>query len=49
MIHCLYQPGNEKDLCNENIDLVNTYLFYQMYKVHDIVCLRDQFANVWQS
>ena len=28
--------GNEQDLGHENI--VNTYLFYQVYKVHDIVC-----------
>ena len=27
-------PGNEQDLGNENI--VNTYLFYQVCKVHDI-------------
>ena len=27
-------PGNEQDLCHENIDLVNTYLFYQVCKVH---------------
>ena len=37
--------GNEQDLCHENIDLVNTYLFYQVCKVHDIVCLGDQSAN----
>ena len=28
-------PGNEQDLDHENI--VNTYLFYQVCKVHDIV------------
>ena len=33
--------GNEQDLCHENIDLVSTYLFYQVCKVHDIVCLGD--------
>ena len=35
-------PGNEQDLCHENIDLdlVNTYLFYQVCKVHNIVCLQ---------
>ena len=38
--------GNEQDLCHENIDLVNTYLFYQVCKVHDIVCLGDQSANI---
>ena len=34
-------PGNEQDLFQENIDLdlVNTYLFYQVFKVHNIVCL----------
>ena len=38
--------GNEQDLCHENIDLVNTYLFYQMCKVHDTVCLGEQSANI---
>ena len=32
-------PGNEQDLGHENI--VNTYLFYQVCKVYDIVCFRD--------
>ena len=34
-------PGNEQDLCHENIDLdlVNTYLFYQVWKVHNIAGL----------
>ena len=36
-------PGNEQDLGHEN--LVNTYLFYQVSKVHDIVFLVDQSAN----
>ena len=31
-------PGKGQDLCNENIDLVSTYLFYQVCKGHDIVC-----------
>ena len=31
---------------HENIDLVNTYLFFQVCKVHDIVCLGDRFANI---
>ena len=33
--------GNEQDLCHENIDLdlVNTYLFYQVCKMHNFVCL----------
>ena len=39
-------PGNEQDLCHENIDLVNTYLFYQVCNVYDIVCLEDRFANI---
>ena len=34
-------PGNEQDLDHNNI--VNTYLFYQVCKVHDIVCFRDQY------
>ena len=35
-------PGNEQDLCHENIDLdlVNTYFFYQVCKVHNIVYLK---------
>ena len=37
--------GSEQDLCQENIDLVTTYLFYQVCKVHDIVCLGYQSAN----
>ena len=36
-------PGNRQDLGCENI--VNTYLFYQVCKVHDIVCFGHQFAN----
>ena len=39
-------PGNEQDLCHENIDLVSTYLFYQVCKVQDIVCLGNQSANI---
>ena len=38
--------GNEQDLFHENIDLVSTYLFYQVCKVYDIVCLGDQSANI---
>ena len=34
-----------QDLCHENMDLVSTYLFYQVCKVHDIVCLRDQYID----
>ena len=40
-------PGNEQDLVHENI--VNTYLFYQVCKVHDTVCFGDQFANAEKS
>ena len=32
-------PGNDQDLDHENI--VNTYLFYQVCKVNDILCFRD--------
>ena len=35
-------PGNKRDLGHENI--VNMYVFYQIYKVHDIVCFGDQSA-----
>ena len=40
-------PGKEQDLDHENI--VNTNLFYQVCKVHDIVCLRDQYSNAEKS
>ena len=40
-------PGNEQDLDHENI--VNTYLFYQVCKVYDIVGLRDQYSNAEKS
>ena len=40
-------PGNEQDLGHENI--VNTYLFYQVCKVYDIVCFRDQYINAEKS
>ena len=36
-------PGNEQDFGQENI--VNTYLFYQVWKVYDIVCFKDQHSN----
>ena len=39
-------PGNQQDLCHKNIDLVNIYLFYQVCKMHEIVCFRDHSANV---
>ena len=39
-------PGNEQDLCNENIHPVNTYLFYRMCKVHATVCLGDRSVNI---
>ena len=37
MIPCL--SGKEQDLSHKN--MVHTYLFYQMYKVHDIVYFED--------
>ena len=40
-------PGNDQDLDHENI--VNTYLFYQVCKVNDIVCFRDQYSNAEKS
>ena len=40
-------PGNEQDLSHEN--MVNTYLFYQVCKVHDIVCFRDEFPSAEKS
>ena len=36
-------PGKEQDLGHENI--VTTYLFYQVCKVHNIVCLGDKSDN----
>ena len=39
--------GNEQDLGHENI--VNTCLFYQVCKVHNIVCFGDQTANAKKS
>ena len=39
----LILPGHEQDLGHENI--VKTYLFYQVCKVHNIACLGDQSAN----
>ena len=40
-------PGNEQDLSHKN--MVNTYLFYQVCKVHDIVCFENQFTNEEKS
>ena len=40
-------PGNEQDLGHKN--RVNTYLFYQVCKVHDIVCFGDQYSNADNS
>ena len=40
-------PGNEQDLDHEN--LVNTFLFYQVCKVHDILYFGDQFPNSEKS
>ena len=37
----LVLPGNDQDLDHENI--VNTYLYYQVCKVNDIICFRDQY------
>ena len=37
----------EQDLGHKNT--VNTYLFYQVCKVHDIVCFRDQYSNADKS
>ena len=39
--------GNEQDLSHKN--MVNTYLFYQVCKVHDILCFGDQFPNAEKS
>ena len=39
--------GNEQELDHKNI--VNTYLFYQVCKVYDIVCFRDQYSNAEKS
>ena len=36
-------PGNEQDLGHENI--VNTYFFYQVFKVHNIVHFGQKSAN----
>ena len=36
-------PGSEQDFGHENI--VNTYLCYQVCKVHGIVCFGHQSAN----
>ena len=46
MIPCLL-PGNEQDLGHKNT--VNTYLFYQVCKVPDIVSFRDQYSNAENS
>ena len=45
--YLFYLLGNEQDLGNEN--LVNTYLFYQVCKVHDILCFGDRFPNAEKS
>ena len=40
----LVLPGNEQDLDHENI--VNTYLFHQVCKVHDLICFREQYSSI---
>ena len=40
-------PGIEQGLGHKNT--VNTYLFYQVCKVHDIVCFGDQCSNAEKS
>ena len=40
-------PGSEQDLCPKN--RFNTYLFYQVCEVHDIVFFGDQFSNAEKS
>ena len=40
-------PGSEQDFSHKN--MVNTYLFYQVCIVHDIVCFGDQFPNAEKS
>ena len=40
-------PGDEQDFGHTNI--VNTHLFYQVCKVHGIVCFGDQFSNAEKS
>ena len=49
----MYDPllvlsGNKYDFGRENI-VNNTYLFYQVCKVHDIVYFRDQSVNAKKS
>ena len=39
--------ASEQDIGHEN--LVNTYLFYQVCKVHEILCFVDQFPNAEKS
>ena len=40
-------PGNDQDLDHENI--VNTYVFYQVCKVHDISSFGDLYSNPEKS
>ena len=46
MIPCQFYYAMSKIFCHGNIDLVNTYLFYQVCKVHNIFYFWDQSANV---
>ena len=43
MIPCLFYQAMSKIFVIKNIDLVNTYFFYQVSKVYDIVFL--DFSN----
>ena len=45
--HLPVLQGNEQELSHKH--MVNTYLFYQMCKVHEIVCFEDQFPNAGKS
>ena len=40
-------PGNEQDPSHKN--MVNTYLFFHVCKVRDIVCFGDHFPNAEKS
>ena len=47
MIPCLFYQALSKILGHKNT--VYTYLFYQVCKVHDIVCFGDQCSNAKKS
>ena len=40
-------PGYKPDLGHKN--MVNTYLFYQVCEVPDVVCIEGQFPNAEKS